>query len=191
MLDEKQIKPTHQFGFTHRNKHSMMDQVHRITTITEKTLEEKKVCSAIFLDVAQASDKVWHEGLFHKIEQLVPAEYSQLLKSYLSDRYYRVKQEDQYSQLKQIKAGVLQGSVLGPVLYLLYMSDLPQPEEPTVATFADDTANMAVDGSLEEATEKLQQAVNKVNKWTRKWLTKLNEAKLVHVDLPTKDVNTY
>jgi len=48
------------------------------------------------LDVAQAFDKVWHEGLFHKIEQLLPAEYSQLLKSYLSDRYFRVKQEDEY-----------------------------------------------------------------------------------------------
>jgi hypothetical protein len=86
---------------------------------------------------------------------------------------------------------VLQESVLGPVLYLIYTSDLPQPEEVTVATFADDTAIMAVDDSIEEATEKLQQAVDKVNKWARKWLIKLNEAKLVHVHLPTKDVNIY
>lgn len=48
----------------------------------------------LFLDVAQAFDKVWH-GLFHKIEQLLPAEYSQLLKSCLSDQCFRVKQEDQ------------------------------------------------------------------------------------------------
>ena len=61
ILDEKQIIPTHQFGF--RNKHSTIDQVHRITTIIEKALEEKQVCSTIFLDVAQAFDRVWHEGL--------------------------------------------------------------------------------------------------------------------------------
>jgi hypothetical protein len=89
--------------------------MHKITTIIEKTLEAKKVFSTVFLDVAQGFDKVWHEGLFHKIEQLLPAEYSQLLKSHLFDQYFGVKQDDEYSELKQIKAGVPQGSVLGLV----------------------------------------------------------------------------
>jgi hypothetical protein len=97
ILDEKQIIPTHQSGF--RNNHSTIDQVHRLTTLTEKALEEKQVCSSIFLDVAQAFDKFWHEGLFHKLELLLPTEFSQLLQSYLSDRYFRVKQEDGYSGL--------------------------------------------------------------------------------------------
>jgi hypothetical protein len=82
ILDEKFI-PTHQFGF--RNNHSTIDQVHRITNLIEKTLEEKQVCSSTFLDVAQAVD-VWHEGLYHKIELLLPPEFSQLLQSYLSVR---------------------------------------------------------------------------------------------------------
>ena len=67
-----------------------------------------------------------------------------------------------------------QGSVLGLVGYLLYTNDLPQPEEATVATFADDTTIMAVEDSIKEATVKLQQAGNKVNNWTRKWLIRLN-----------------
>jgi hypothetical protein len=71
-------------------------QVYRITTIIEKPLKEKKVCCTIFFDVAQAFDKVWHEGLFHKIEQLLPAEYTQLLRSYLSHQYFRVRQEYRY-----------------------------------------------------------------------------------------------
>jgi hypothetical protein len=77
------------------NKHLTIDQARRITTVIEKTKREKKFCSNILLDVAQAFDKVWHEGLLHKIQQLLPAQHSQLLKSYLSDRYFRVKQEEE------------------------------------------------------------------------------------------------
>jgi len=65
------------------------------------------------------------------------------------------------------------------------MSDLPQPEEATVATFADDTAIMAVGDSFEKAAEKLRE-FDKVNDWTRKWLIKLNEANSVHVDFNNK-----
>ena len=55
-----------------------------------------------------------------------------------------------------------------------------------MATFADDTTIMAVGDSVEEATEKLQRTVDKINNWTTKWLIKLNEAKSVHVDFTNK-----
>jgi predicted glycosyl hydrolase (DUF1957 family) len=93
ILDASHIIPQHQFGFYHQ--HSTLDQVHRITAIIEQALEKKQVCTAMFLDVAQAFDKVWHAGLLHKIEQLLPPEYSQLLKSYLTDCYFRVKQGEE------------------------------------------------------------------------------------------------
>ena len=97
-----------------------------------------------------------------------------MLKSYLTDRYFWVKQGEEYSELKPIKAGVPQGSVQGPVLYLIHTSDIPQPAGTTVATFADDTAIMAVGADVEEATETLQ-AANTINNWTKQWLIKLNE----------------
>ena len=136
--------------------------------------------------MAQAFDKVWHEGLFHKLELLLPTEYSLLLKFYLSGRYFRVKQDDEYSGLKPIKVGVPQGSVLGPALYLLYISDLPQPEGTTVATFADDTAIMAVGGDVVDATEKLQRAADEINNWNRQWLIELKEDKSIHVTFTNK-----
>jgi hypothetical protein len=65
IIERKNPIPNHQFGF--QSKHSTTDHVHRITNSTENVLEEKQVCSAIFLDVAQAFDKVWHEGLIYKL----------------------------------------------------------------------------------------------------------------------------
>ncbi len=61
IIERKNLILNHQFRF--QSKHSTIDQVHRITNIIEKALEEKKVCSAVFLDVAQAFDKVRHKGL--------------------------------------------------------------------------------------------------------------------------------
>jgi hypothetical protein len=54
LIIEKQLVPSHQFWF--RSKHSTIDQVHRITNVIEKSFEQKQVCSAIFLDIAQAFD---------------------------------------------------------------------------------------------------------------------------------------
>jgi hypothetical protein len=126
-----------------------------------------------------------------EIELLLPTDYSQLLKSYLTDRYFRVKQGEEYSELKLIKAGVPQGSVLGPVLYFVYTSDIPQHAGITVANFADDTAIMAVGADVGEATEKLQQAADTINNWTKQWLIKLNEDKSMHVNFTNKSVTIY
>jgi hypothetical protein len=76
--------------------------------------------------------------------------------------------------------------VLGPVLYLIFTSDIPQPAGTTVATFADDTAILAVGANVEEATKKLQPAANSINNWTKKWLIKLNADKSKHVNFTNK-----
>ena len=184
IIEEKNLIPSHQFGF--RENHSTIDQIHRITNVIEKSLEEKKVCTTIFLDVAQAFDKVWHEGLFCKLKMFLPRQYSELLISYLSERYFRIKQDDDYSELKEIKAGVPQGSVLGPVLYLLYTSDIPDLDHNIMATFADDTAIIAVGKNHEEAARKLQTSIDQINTWRKRWRIKLNESKSIHVNFTNK-----
>lgn len=117
---------------------------------------------------------------------MLPPEFADILESYLCNRMFRIRQEDAYSKLKTIKARVPQGSVLGPILYLLYTCDIPELENNTIATFADDTAIMATGSSHKEAVEKVQLAINKVYDWTQKWKIKLNESKLIHIDFTNK-----
>ena len=186
LVENRNLIPTHQFGF--REKHSTIEQIHRVTDVIEKALENKKICSAVFLDVAQAFDKVWHEGLEYKLQRDLPKQMYEILKSYIEKRYFRVKHEGEYSDLKSIRAGVPQGSVLGPLLYLIYTNDVPQNNETSIATFADDTAILAVGDTIEESTNKLQNAINEVCNWTRNWRIKLNEQKSTHITFTNQKV---
>lgn len=187
IITRKNLIPDHQFGF--RSKHSTIDQIHRITNIIENALEAKNVCSVLFLDVAQAFDKVWHSGLIFKLNQQLPIEYADILRSYLTDRYFRVKQKEEYSSINPIKAGVPQGSVLGPILYLLYTNDIPDTSHNTIATFADDTAILSIADNNYDSIKNLQLSINKIQDWTKKWKIKLNQTKSVHVDFTTKKIH--
>lgn len=185
-IDRYEVIPNHQFGF--RKAHATIDQIHRITDVIENTFERKQVCSTVFLDVAQAFDKVWHKGLIYKLNRFLPKSYVELLSSYLADRVFRVREENDYSSLKDIKAGVPQGSILGPILYLIYTSDLPAMENIKVATFADDTSLMATGRDIVESTSKLQYANDSISNWCNQWKIKLNEAKSVHINFTLKRV---
>jgi hypothetical protein len=81
--------PDYQFGF--REHHSTIQQIHRIVNKIAASLEEKQYCTAAFLDIAQAFDKVWHTGLLYKLKNKLPIPYYLLLKSYISERYFQVK----------------------------------------------------------------------------------------------------
>ena len=108
-----------------------------------KTLEDKKYCSSVFLDISQAFDKIWHEGLLYKIKLHLPS-YFKLFKCFLRERQFRTTVDGEISDTFPVRSGVPQGSVLGPVLYLVYTSGLPTTENTLTGTFADDTAVMHV-----------------------------------------------
>lgn len=180
--------PDFQFGF--RNNHSTIEQIHRVTTTIERAFENKEFCPAAFLDVSQAFDKVWHNGLIFKMSKTLPINYCQLLASYLSDRKFRVIDQGTYSSFYPIKAGVPQGSVLAPFLYLLYTADIPVPRNSFIGTFADDTVIMATNKTQSTAVNKLQDALNKINQWTIDWKIKLNETKSNHVTFALRQTNS-
>jgi hypothetical protein len=179
VLEQRHIIPDHQFGF--RNQHGTTEQVHRIVNAIKSTFEEKKYCSAAFLDIAQAFDKVWHDGLIYKIKELLPNKFHSVLKNYLIQRQYMVKQNSTTTCLKDINAGVPQGSVLGPILYLLYTADLPVSNKVIISTFADDTAILVSHSNPETASKELQNHLKKVEDWLKTWRIKVNENKSTQV----------
>jgi hypothetical protein len=101
---------------------------------TNEAIETNQYCSAAFLDISQAFDKVWHTGLLYKLRQSLPLNYFLILKSYLHSRHFIVKVENEYIELSPVNVDVPQGSVLGPLLYLLCIEDQPTSPESTTAT---------------------------------------------------------
>jgi Reverse transcriptase (RNA-dependent DNA polymerase)/Endonuclease-reverse transcriptase len=179
ILHHNRIIPDHQFGF--RSEHSTIEQAHRLVEVIEESLERKQYCSAVFLDIKQAFDRVWHEGLLYKLKTAVPHPYYLLIKSYLNDRIFQVKYKDELSDFKEIRTGVPQGSVLGPVLYTIYTADLPESANTTTATYADDTAILSANGEPDKTSQTLQQAMETIQKWLKRWKIDVNTDKSVHV----------
>ena len=86
---------------------------------------QKKIANTIFLDISAAFDKVWHAGLLAKLAQIgVEGNFHAIIKSYLENRRQRVVIEGEYSEELPIKAGIPQGSRLGPLLFIIYINDI-------------------------------------------------------------------
>lgn len=179
ILDALNILPDHQFGFRHG--HGTSEQCHRVVKTIRESLEKKQYCSAVFLDVKQAFDRVWHDGLLYKLKLLLPTPYYLLLKSYLDKRKFFVNINEENSEIGVIQSGVPQGSVLGPVLYTLYTSDFPTSDSVTIATYADDTAILASNICPVEASKAIQNQLNNTQSWLNKWNIKVNAEKSIHV----------
>ena len=94
----------------------------------------------VFLDLSKAFDKVWHEGLLYKLNSNgINGNALHLIKSFLHNRNQRVVLNGQISSWLSIRGGVPQGSVLGPLFFLIYVNDLPEGLNFEVKLFADDT----------------------------------------------------
>lgn len=78
------------YQFHFRHKQSTIDQINQITSIIEKALEGSKVYLAVFLDVAQAFVKAWHEDLEYKLKKYMPRQYFDILQSYMAERDFQI-----------------------------------------------------------------------------------------------------
>ena len=161
---------------------STIQQLLYIIHLIRSSWSRGNITQGVFLDVSAAFDKCWHNGLIAKLEQVKVEDVClELFKSYLSDRKKVVVINDKKSDIKDIKAGVPQGSRLGPLLWILYVNDIIEDIESEILLFADDTCLFASGQDPSETAEVLNRDLAKITKWAKIWKVCFNPAK-------TKDI---
>ncbi len=136
-----------QYGF--RSNHSTVHQLIEIYNQICQSLDAKQFTCLIFCHVSKAFDRVWQRGLLHKLKQYgITDKLLSWTQNYLSDRQQKVLVSSSSSQNLPVKAGVPQGSILGPLFFLLYINDIADNLLSVTRLFADDTSLAQTTSSL-------------------------------------------
>ena len=173
--------PPHQSGFRQHDG-TELQLAHLVHQISAARDSGQSVL-ACFFDLSKAFDRVWHKGLLAKLLHYgVRDRALTWVEAYLTGRRQRVKVLDTTSSWLPIPARVPQGSLLGPLLFLIYTIDLPHAcTNTTCSQFADNTALITSTPSLQTTEQQLQKAVSSAGRWLKDWHLLVNVEKTVTV----------
>ena len=123
----------------------------------------------------KAFDRVWHDGLLHKLKLLgICGRYYNLTQSFLDSRHQRVVFNGQSSKWSLVEAGVPQGLILGPLLFLVYINDLPQGLRCNAKLLADDTSLSSTITSPAISSSSLNEDLVKITHCVYQWKMSFN-----------------
>ena len=165
-IEANNIFYKHQYGF--RKKHSTIHPIlHLLNHVSEASNKiNRELTMAIFIDLKKAFDTISHKILLNKLERYgIRGVANDWLKSYLTDRKQFVQFRDTQSNTQYITTGIPQGSILGPLLFLLYINDLSHALKLSVLSFADDTTLYLSDSNIKTLYRVANNELNKLYKW--------------------------
>lgn len=173
------IRPE-QFGF--RSECSTTLQLLKFCTHLSDTFNRREHTIAVLIDFRAAFDTVWHYGLLYKMSGLFPPHMIKLFHSYLSGRSFFVTSRSPHfknitSRITAVSAGVPQGSVLGPLLYSIFINDLPTTPNIRLGLYADDTVIYSSKKSMKLAYKHVQSELNQLSTWCSSWKIQINTGK--------------
>ena len=174
-LDDHNLLSESQFGF--RKKHSCELQLLLTVNDLAGGLRDKEQIDAVLLDFSKAFDKVPHERLLLKLHHIgVRGLLLSWIRDFLTERSQRVVLEGKASSISAVSSGVPQGSVLGPLLFLVFINDMPDVVKSNIRLFADDALLYRAINSTEDA-EALQEDLARLESWEATWQMPFNPSK--------------
>lgn len=152
-----------------------------------QSLDKQCTSQAIFFDISKAFDRVWHRGLIYKLYAIgIRDMLLEWIKDYLSDRTQAVVIKGCMSNYRCVHSGVPQGSVLGPLLFLVYINDIVVDIKSIIKLFADDTSMyVSLDNTLER-TEILNSDAQQIMQWAKNWKVNFNQSKTELLTVSTR-----
>ena len=143
-------------------------------------LDNKHDTLIFVLDISKAFDRVWHPGLLHKLREFgVPVSLYDWLASYLSGRNQKVVIGGEESSILNTNAGVPQGSILGPLLFLIFINDIVKVVTNPIFLFADDASLLKLFNNINEAIASINQDLQHLSQWAHIWRVTFNALKTV------------
>jgi hypothetical protein len=166
-IEENHLFHRYQSGF--RKNHSSHTAIAHLCDSWLNSINNKNMVGAVFLDLRKAFDLVDHNILLDKLQLYLQSDnYLPLFSSYLSERQQTVYVNGTYSSFSNLKCGVPQGSILGPILFCLYINDLPlylsQPDA-VLELFADDSTLHSQNTTVDKLQTTIQTSLVDINNW--------------------------
>lgn len=177
-----------QFGF--QKNHSTIDALTRFINDTTDSLDRGSSMLAVYIDLSRAFDTLNHEILLQKLELYgIRGVALEWFRSYLTDRKQYIEYNNVTSDTHTVLSGIPQGSVLGPLLFIIYINDLPDAIEIGSILFADDTTIFCSHKDIPTLYAMMNNQLDIVNDWFRSNKLSLNNNKTNYVLFTLKSVN--